>query len=80
MSFHPTMPYGTEGAPPLDAGHAAGRPGVCVHAPTARENFEEFASHYAPEHRKSAVLHALYLAQEQQGYITQQRRAGTSPR
>jgi NADH-quinone oxidoreductase subunit E len=35
-----------------------------------RENFEEFASHYAPENRVSAVLHALYLVQEQQGYIS----------
>jgi NADH-quinone oxidoreductase subunit F len=35
-----------------------------------RERFDEFAAHYPPEHRKAAVLHALYLAQEQQGYIT----------
>jgi NADH-quinone oxidoreductase subunit F len=35
-----------------------------------RAKFEEFASHYAPEHRVSAVLHALYLVQDQQGHIT----------
>ncbi|MGH9175880.1 MAG: NADH-quinone oxidoreductase subunit NuoE, partial [Vicinamibacterales bacterium] len=35
-----------------------------------RARFEEFAAHYPPEHRQAAVLHALYLAQEQQGYIS----------
>jgi NADH-quinone oxidoreductase E subunit len=35
-----------------------------------RQRFEEFAAHYLPDQRKSAVLHALYLAQEQQGYIS----------
>ena len=75
MSFHPTMPYGTEQWHRSHAGHAAGGPRVRVHAPQNRAQFEEFAAHYAPEHRKSAVLHALYLAQEQQGYISQQRRA-----
>jgi NADH-quinone oxidoreductase subunit F len=69
MSFHPAVPYGTgrwhrservtlpEG-PPFEF------------TPDRRKRFEEFAAHYAPERRKSAVLHALYLAQEQQGYIS----------
>jgi NADH-quinone oxidoreductase subunit F len=35
-----------------------------------RARFEEFAAHYAPQNRVSAVLHALYLVQDQQGYIT----------
>jgi NADH-quinone oxidoreductase subunit F len=69
MSFHPTMPYGT------DQHHRSMR----VTLPEGQEftftdgnrkNFEEFASHYAPENRVSAVLHALYLVQDQQGYIT----------
>jgi NADH-quinone oxidoreductase subunit F len=38
--------------------------------PENRRRFEEFAAHYTPEQRQSAVLHALYLAQEQQGYIS----------
>ena len=54
----------------LEARDAARGPGVRVHAPSDRAEFEEFAAQYPPEHRKSAVLHALYLAQEQQGYIT----------
>jgi NADH-quinone oxidoreductase subunit F len=69
MSFHPVMPYGT------DQWHRSKR----VTLPEGpdfqftaemRRRFEEFAAHYPPEHRRAAVLHALYLAQEQQGYIT----------
>jgi len=69
MSFHPTMPYGTE------QWHRSQRATLpegpeFTFTPQHRENFEEFASHYAPEHRISAVLHALYLVQDQQGYIS----------
>ncbi len=69
MSFHPVMPYGT------DQWHRSQRktlpegPDFQFTAEN-RRRFEEFAAHYPPEHRQSAVLHALYLAQEQQGYIT----------
>jgi NADH-quinone oxidoreductase subunit F len=69
MSFHPAMPYGTA------EWHRSKRvtlpEGPEFHFTSAnRQRFEDFAAHYAPEHRKSAVLHALYLVQEQQGYIT----------
>jgi NADH-quinone oxidoreductase subunit F len=69
MSFHPTMPYGTE------QWHRSQRVTLpegpeFQFTPERRQQFEAFAAHYAPEHRQSAVLHALYLAQEQQGYIT----------
>ena len=69
MSFHPAMPYGTE---QWHRSQRATLPEGPEFAYTAenRQRFEEFASHYAPEHRVSAVLHALYLVQEQQGYIT----------
>jgi NADH-quinone oxidoreductase E subunit len=69
MSFHPAMPYGTA------QWHRSQR----VTLPEGpefqfttenRARFEDFASHYTPEQLKSAVLHALYLVQEQQGYIT----------
>ena len=69
MSFHPAMPYGTKE-------HHRSMRVTLPEGPefaftgAARESFEAFASHYAPEHRKSAILHALYLVQEQQGYIT----------
>jgi NADH-quinone oxidoreductase subunit F len=69
MSFHPTMPYGT------DQHHRSMRATLpegpeFTYTADNRAKFEEFASHYAPEHRMSAVLHALYLAQDQQGYIS----------
>ena len=69
MSFHPTMPYGTK------QWHRSQRATLpegpeFQFTPEARARFEAFAAHYAPEHRKSALLHALYLAQEQQGYIS----------
>ncbi|MGQ0733537.1 MAG: NADH-quinone oxidoreductase subunit NuoF [Acidobacteriota bacterium] len=69
MSFHPQMPYGT------DQWHRSQRrtlPEGPDFAFTAdrRQQFEAFAAHYPPEHRQSAVLHALYLVQDQQGYIS----------
>ena len=69
MSFHPAMPYGTA------EWHRSKRvtlPEGPEFEFTAenRQRFEDFAAHYLPEQRKSAVLHALYLAQEQQGYIS----------
>ena len=69
MSFHPTMPYGTE---QWHRSMRATLPEGPEFSYTAdnRKNFEAFASHYAPENRVSAVLHALYLVQEQQGYIS----------
>ena len=69
MSFHPVMPYGTK------QWHRSQRvtlpEGPDFQFTTAtRQRFEEFAAHYPPEHRKAAILHALYLAQEQLGYIS----------
>jgi NADH-quinone oxidoreductase E subunit len=69
MSFHPLMPYGT------DAFHRSERALLPVGEPFAftperAAALEEICSKYPPERRKSAVLAALYLVQEQQGYIT----------
>jgi NADH-quinone oxidoreductase subunit E len=68
MSFHPVIPYGTRQ-------HASERkvaePGPpFAYTPERRTLLEEVASRYPPERRRSAILPALYLAQEQQGYIT----------
>jgi NADH-quinone oxidoreductase E subunit len=38
--------------------------------PERRQQFEELASHYPPEQRKSAILYALFMVQEQQGWIS----------
>jgi NADH-quinone oxidoreductase E subunit len=69
MSFHPLMSYGT------DAFHRSERALLPVgepftFTPERAAALEEICSKYPPERRKSAVLAALYLVQEQQGYIT----------
>ena len=69
MSFHPAIPYGTE------QWHRSMRATLpegpeFAYTTQNRDNFEAFASHYAPENRVSAVLHALCLVQDQQGYIS----------
>ncbi|HEX8030467.1 MAG TPA: NADH-quinone oxidoreductase subunit NuoF [Vicinamibacterales bacterium] len=69
MSFHPAMPYGTEQWHRSQRATLEEGPEFSFTADN-RAKFEEFASHYAPEHRVSAVLHALYLVQDQQGHIT----------
>jgi NADH-quinone oxidoreductase subunit F len=69
MSFHPVMPYGTaqwhrSQRKTLPEGPAF------QFTPENRNRFEAFAAHYTPEQRQAAVLHALYLVQEQQGFIS----------
>ena len=41
-----------------------------AYTPENQATFDEVVTHYPPEERKSAILHALYLAQAQQGYLT----------
>ena len=69
MSFHPAMPYGTAEWHRSQRVTLPEGPEFQFTAEN-RQRFEDFAAHYLPEQRKSAVLHALYLVQEQQGYIT----------
>jgi NADH-quinone oxidoreductase E subunit len=38
--------------------------------PERRQRFEEHTTHYPPEERKSAILYALFMVQEQQGWIS----------
>jgi NADH-quinone oxidoreductase subunit E len=68
MSFHPRMPYGEGWHKSERTLPEAGPEFVYTEANRAR--FEEIASHYPPERRKSAILAALYIAQEQQGYVS----------
>jgi len=68
VSFHPKMAYGA-------TFHKSTRPLEDEGAPFAytaenRARFEAMAARYPPDRRRSAVLPALYLAQQQQGYIT----------
>ncbi len=69
MSFHPLMPYGTaEWHRSERVLLAKGAP--FTYTPERAAQLEEICSKYPPEQRKSAVLAALYLVQEQQGYLT----------
>jgi NADH-quinone oxidoreductase E subunit len=43
---------------------------VFVYTPERRARFDQIVARYPPENRRSAVLPALYLVQDQQGYIT----------
>ena len=69
MSFHPRMDYGR--------GHhlsARALPEVgpaFVYTAAHRAELEEICARYPADQRKSAILAALYLAQKQQGYLTQ---------
>jgi len=69
MSFHAVVPYGT---PEFHRSQRAvldeGPP--FTFTPENRARLEEICSRYPAERRRSAILSALYLAQEQQGYIT----------
>jgi NADH-quinone oxidoreductase subunit F len=69
MSFHPVMPYGTSEWHRSQRVTLPEGPEFSFTADRRRQ-FEDYAAHYPPQHRKSAILHALYLAQEQQGYIS----------
>ena len=68
MSFHPIMPYG-------EGHHRSDRVLLPKGEPFAytkerAAELEEICGKYPPERRKSAVLAALYLVQDQQGYLT----------
>jgi NADH-quinone oxidoreductase E subunit len=69
MSFHPLMVY--------DAGRfqkserrIAEEGGPFALTPDRRKQLDEILTRYPPERKRSAVLAALYLVQEQQGYLT----------
>ncbi len=68
MSFHPKMAYDAtfhKSSRQLeDEGPAF------VYTPENRARFDQIVQRYPPDRRRSAVLPALYLAQDQQGYIT----------
>ena len=68
MSFHPAMDYGRgrhQSARQLpETGPAF------VFTADRRAKLEEICARYPADQRKSAILAALYLAQDQQGYLT----------
>ena len=68
MSFHPKMAY--------DATfHKSSRQledegPEFAYTPENRARFDEIIKRYPPDRKRSAVLPALYLVQQQQGYVT----------
>jgi NADH-quinone oxidoreductase E subunit len=68
MTFHPLMPY-KEGFQKSDRVLLPkGEP--FAYTPERAAELENICSKYPLERRKSAVLAALYLVQDQQGYLT----------
>src|SRR5436189_6068291 len=68
MSFHPTMDYGRGHHKSARALPEEGP--VFEYTAQNRTRLEEICTRYPPERRQSAVLYALFIAQEQQGYLT----------
>ena len=68
MSFHPKMIYGATFQKSTRSLMEPGEPFAYTAERLAR--FEAIVQRYPPDRRRSAVLPALYLVQDQQGYIT----------
>jgi NADH-quinone oxidoreductase E subunit len=68
VSFHPEMAYNAAFHRSARELEDEGPP--FVYTPEHRARFDEIVKRYPPDRRRSAVLPALYLAQQQQGYIT----------
>jgi NADH-quinone oxidoreductase E subunit len=68
MSFHPAMDYGSGHHKSARALPEEGP--AFVYTAERRATLDDICSRYPPEQRKSAILAALYLAQDQQGHIT----------
>ena len=68
MSFHPKMAY--DAAFHRSARELEDEGPPFAYTPENRARFDVIVQRYPPDRRRSAVLPALYLAQQQQGYIT----------
>ena len=68
MSFHPEMAYGATFHKSSRTLMEPGEP--FAYAPERLARFEAIIQRYPADRRRSAVLPALYLVQDQQGYIT----------
>jgi len=68
VTFHPEMHY--ESGLHVSQRELRDEGEPFAFTPERRERLERIATHYPPEYRKSAVIPALYLVQEQQAYVT----------
>ena len=69
MSFHPLMAY-APGRLAQVGTRLADEASRSPSPPSARPRSKRAVGRYPPDQRKSAILYALYLAQQQQGYLT----------
>jgi len=69
MSFHPLMVYDPARFQKSERKVADEGPPF-VFTPERRATLDELLTKYPPDQKRSAVLAALYLVQEQQGYLT----------
>ncbi len=68
MSFHPEMPYAA-GFQKSDR-QLSPEGEAFAFTPEQRQRFEELATHYPPEQRKSTILYALFMVQDRVGYLS----------
>jgi NADH-quinone oxidoreductase E subunit len=68
VSFHPKMAYDATFHKSARLLEDEGPP--FVYSAENRARFDEIIKRYPPDRKRSAVLPALYLVQQQQGYIT----------
>ena len=69
MSFHPPMEYAPARFHKSER-KLAEPGGDFSYTPENQAKFDENVTRYPAEQRKSAILYALYLAQQQHGYLT----------
>ena len=69
MSFHPLMVYDPSKFQKSERQTVEEGPPFTL-TPERRRQLDELLTKYPPDRKRSAVLAALYLVQEQQGYIT----------
>lgn len=69
MSFHPLMVYDAERFQRSERKLVDEGPAFTL-TPERRAALDEILTRYPPDRKRSAVLAALYLVQEQQGYLT----------
>ena len=69
MSFHPLMVYDPAKFQKSERKVAEDGPPFTL-TPERRAQLDELLTKYPPDQKRSAVLAALYLVQEQQGYVT----------
>ena len=69
MSFHPRMEYAPAKFHKSERQLAdQGEP--FAFSPENQAKFDELVTHYPPDQRKSAIIYALFLVQQQQGYVS----------